>query len=697
MRARSPGSVALLVTGLICILIGATLLYGREQIFNADKLADKAVQTLDDSDFRDAIANRVTEVLIRKVNPDLVSVRPILEAGTSGAIGTGAFKAVLHTGIVNAYHAVIDGKDNTVITVANIGVLLTEALKHFEPDVAKQIPDGFNANLVRIGKGGWATDIAQVAEKVRLLGLILPAIGLLALGGSVAVAGDRRRAVIRAGAGLAFFGLIGASVVILIHQVLLGRIDGETNQGAFEAVWSAFVNPLRDTYLVIGGFGVIVASAAASALRPGEQGRLLRRAWQRFATEPESTRGRLIWAAVLAVVGLLMIFEPTFVVRVLLLIGGAYLLSRAASTVIVIVSKPVSAEQARSERRRIIAWALASVAAAAVAVVALAAILTTANARNPHAAGSNGCNGSIKLCHRSLDQVAFAATHNSYAGANYPGFLFPEQDDKIPQQLDAGVRGLWIDTYYGIPGRRVYTDTSQLDPALIAQIRQTLGKRFYEAGNRIRAQIAKPPADAQPSIYLCHGFCELGAVDAKKTFEEIAEFMAENPREVLVIDIEDYTTPEDTQALIENTALADYVYKGPQGPPWPTLQEMIDSGGRILLVAEHMTGGADWYRRFPTTMQETPFQFKQPSDMSCRGGRGARSTTIFLINNWIDTDPTPKPTNAEKVNAHDFLLKRARKCERQRDRFPNLLNVDFYKQGDLFGVIDDLNGVNKKR
>jgi hypothetical protein len=696
MRARSRGSIALLIVGLACILVGTTLLYGGEQIFNADKLADKAVQTLDDSDFRDAIANRVTDVVIRKVDPDLVTVRPILEAGTSAAIGTGAFKAVLHTGIVNGYDAVVSGKDNTVITVANIGVLLTEALKHFQPQLAKQIPDGFNANLVRIGKGGWATDIAQVAEKVRLFGLLLPALGLLALGGSIALPGDRRRAVVRAGAGLALVGLLGASVVILIHQVLLGRIDGETNQGAFEAVWSAFVNPLRDSYLVIGGFGVIVASAAASALRPGEHGRLLRRAWQRFATEPESTRGRLIWAAALTVVGLLMIFEPIFVLRVVMLIGGAYLLSRAASTLIVIVSKPVSAEQARAERLRIVAWALASVAAAAVAVIALAAILTTANARNPHAAGSDACNGSIRLCDRSLDEVAFVATHNSYAGANYPGFLFPEQDNKIPQQLEAGVRGLWIDTYYGIPGRRVYTDTSKLDPALIAQIRQTLGHKFYEAGNRLRAQIAKPPADTKPRIYLCHGFCELGAVDAKKTFEEIAQFMAENPREVLIIDIEDYTTPEDTQALIEKTGLADYVYKGPQGPPWPTLQEMIDSGGRILLVAEHMTGGADWYRRFATTMQETPFQFKKPADMSCRGGRGQRSTTIFLINNWIDTDPTPKPTNAAKVNAHDFLLDRARKCERQRDRFPNLLNVDFYKQGDLFGVVDELNGVHEE-
>ena len=694
MRARGRGSVALLLIGLLCIMGGTPLLYARSQIFDADKLADNAVQTLDDSDLRDAIGQRITEVLIRKVDPNLVTVKPILEAGASGVIGTGAFKAVLHEGIVRGYDSLISGKDNAVITAANVGVLLSEALKQFQPKLAKKIPDGLNASLVKLGKGGLATDFAQVVEKVRLLGLVLPALGLLALGGSIAVAADRRRAVIRAGAGFAFVGLVGVAIVILIHQVLIAGIEGDTDQGAFEAIWTAFVNPLRDAYLVIAGFGVIAASAAASALRPGEQGRLLRGLWRRVATEPESTRGKLAWVTGLAIAGLLMIFEPDFVVRILLLIGGAYLLSRAASTLIVMVSKPVSAEQSRAERRRILAWALASIGAAAVAVIALAAILTSANARNPHAAGSNGCNGSVKLCDKRLNEVAFAATHNSYAGADYPGFLFPEQDNGIPQQLEAGVRGLWIDTYYGIPGRRVYTDTSKLNPALIAQIKQSLGKQFSEAGNRIRAQIAKPPADAQPKIYLCHGFCELGAVDAERSFEEIADFMARNPREVLVIDIEDYTTPADTQALIEKTGLADYMYDGPQGPPWPTLQEMIDSGGRILLVVEHMRGGPEWYRPLEPTIQETPFQFKTPADMTCRGGRGAGGDAdLLLINNWIDTDPTPRPTNAAKVNALDFLLDRARECERQRGLFPNVLNVDFYEQGDVFGVVDRLNGV----
>ena len=692
-RARARASIALLLVGVLFILVGNPLLYAREQIFNADKLADKTVETLDDADLRDAIGNRVTEVLIRKVNPDLISVKPLLEAGTAGIVGTGAFKAVLHQGVTNAYGSIVDGKDNAVVTLANVGVLVTEALKEFEPELAKNVPPGFDTTLVKLGKGGWATDLAQVAEKIRALGLILPALGLLALGGSIAVAPDRRRAVIRAGAGVALVGLFAVAALIVIEAVLSARIEGDTNDGAFDAIWSAFVGPLQTSFLIIGGFGVIVASAAASALRPTEHGVLMRRAWRLFATEPTTTRGRLFWAACLVVVGLLMIFESGLVVRLALLIGGAYLLSRAASTVIALAGEPVSADQSRVERRRILAWSGVSVAATAVAGVVLVAILT-GGADREHQGLDSGrdCNGSPLLCKRTLDEVVFPATHNSYAGATYPGFLFPEQENTIPKQLDAGVRGLWIDTYYGIPGRRVYTDTSELDPALIAQVRQTLGKQFYEAGNRIRSQIAKPPADAEAKIYLCHGFCELGAVSARKTFEQIAQFMADNPRVVLIIDLEDYTTPKDTQALIEKTGLADYVYKGPQGPPWPTLERMISTGGRILLVAEHMTGGASWYRPLESTIQETPFDFKTPAQMTCRGGRGDRDAALFLINNWINTDPTPKPTNAAKVNARKFLVDRARKCERQR-QFPNVLNVDFYEQGDLFGAVDELNGV----
>ena len=39
------------------------------------------------------------------------------------------------------------------------------------------------------------------------------------------------------------------------------------------------------------------------------------------------------------------------------------------------------------------------------------------------------------------------------------------------------------------------------------------------------------------------------------------------------------------------------------------------------------------------------------------------------------------------------MLARMRECRRIRDHFPNLVAVDFYRQGDLFRVVDTLNRV----
>ena len=63
------------------------------------------------------------------------------------------------------------------------------------------------------------------------------------------------------------------------------------------------------------------------------------------------------------------------------------------------------------------------------------------------------------------------------------------------------------------------------------------------------------------------------------------------------------------------------------------------------------------------------------------------------MNHWVTTDPAPRPSNAQAVNAREPLLRRAQGCERIRDHVPNLLAVDFYRRGDLFGVVDTLNGV----
>ena len=56
----------------------------------------------------------------------------------------------------------------------------------------------------------------------------------------------------------------------------------------------------------------------------------------------------------------------------------------------------------------------------------------------------------------------------------------------------------------------------------------------------------------------------------------------------------------------------------------------------------------------------------------------------------------PRPSDAAKVNAYGPLLARARECQQIRGHLPNLLAVNFYKQGDVFRVVDTLNGIRAR-
>ena len=145
----------------------------------------------------------------------------------------------------------------------------------------------------------------------------------------------------------------------------------------------------------------------------------------------------------------------------------------------------------------------------------------------------SGCNGSEQLCGRPLDEVVFPATYNSMAAADYRGLLFPMHQATIPQQLEDGIRGLLIDAYYGYPGSRVYTDFERGPNKLQEQIESGLGPDFVAAADRIRASLTRPNGESK--LYLCHGFCELGAIDLVDTLKQINQWVVNNPNEVLMI------------------------------------------------------------------------------------------------------------------------------------------------------------------
>ena len=77
-----------------------------------------------------------------------------------------------------------------------------------------------------------------------------------------------------------------------------------------------------------------------------------------------------------------------------------------------------------------------------------------------------------------------------------------------------------------------------------------------------------------------------------------------------------------------------------------------------------------------------------------RANRGPDDAPLFLLNHWVNTDPVPRPGNAASSTRTTRCSRRARDVRAPaRPSRVNLLAVDFYKRGDLFGVVDALNGL----
>ncbi len=262
----------------------------------------------------------------------------------------------------------------------------------------------------------------------------------------------------------------------------------------------------------------------------------------------------------------------------------------------------------------------------------------------PDTALPRACNGHPALCERRLDEITLATTHNAMSN-EAEGWLGPNQQFGITRQLEDGVRGMMLDTH-----------------------------RW------------------NGDLYLCHTVCNFGNKLLVDGLREIAAFLETHPDEVMAIIFQDGISAEETAGAFEDSGLIEYVYTHDPQAPWPTLGAMIDSNQRLLATAESSGPPPAWYHHAWDIVFDTPYNFDRSEAFSCELNRGQASNDLFLINHWI-TVILPSPDGAAEVNQYEPLLARARACEEEQQHHPNFLAVDFYATGDLFAVVDELNGV----
>lgn len=383
--------------------------------------------------------------------------------------------------------------------------------------------------------------------------------------------------------------------------------------------------------------------------------------------------GGLVLAAIMGVA--LMLFGVELLARSLIELGEEHELKPG---------ELVAGAAARIDRRRV-------ARVAALALVALIAVgLWTRHATLAPPSPTGACNGSKALCARRLDQVVLPATHNSMSAAQQ-GFLFANHRTGINAQLAGGVRGLLIDTHPGVKTPKgVYTELPE-DQKSRKKLEDTVGVQATATAEVIRSQLGYR-GGGEPQVYLCHAFCEIGATLALSQFTAIREFLVLHPDEVLVISVEDGTTPQAFAEVVEQSGLLPLVWQGTVSP-LPTLGEMVESGQRLLFMVEENPGSVPWLHKQFQIAQETPYDFKSTGELlgpgGCAPNRGGTTPPLFLINNFIEA-ATPSTKTAGVLNDEATLVSHARTCATARHRTPTLLAVDQWQIGGVVAAAREL-------
>ena len=259
------------------------------------------------------------------------------------------------------------------------------------------------------------------------------------------------------------------------------------------------------------------------------------------------------------------------------------------------------------------------------------------------------CNGSIDLCSKQYNEVAYLTTHNAF-NSDEDGLLFPNQSYNIASQLNDGVRGLMIDVYNHFGTLTAY-----------------------------------------------HSVFMLGTIPLSDIFNDIKIFLDNNPNEVVTIILECYVTANDIEDEINQSGLNNYLYIHNNSLGWPTLQNMIDNDNRLVILTDvdDASSSQNWYHHVWDYAVETHYSVGTINDFTCDFNRGDPLNDLFILNHFVTNAILGYGlyTESNNVNSNPFFINRALDCQNQTNKFPNFVTVDYYELGDGLAVVDQLNNL----
>jgi hypothetical protein len=255
-RWRLVAARVLVGLASLAIVLALVAAYARQAAVDSDQFANRATDALHDDSVRSLIAEKVTDEVVLKNEADLIAARPIIESVASEIVGGRAFTGLWRKAVRDLHRALFKRDKNTVtLTIADVGTVLAAALEQVRPSLARELRSTERVEIVKRDIGSLSATLANIAERVKVLAILLIVASLLLVAGGLYLSPDRRSAVIELGIGAAVAGGLLVVAYSIARSAAVNHLEEPDEQAAARAVWDAFLGDLRTEGWILAGSG----------------------------------------------------------------------------------------------------------------------------------------------------------------------------------------------------------------------------------------------------------------------------------------------------------------------------------------------------------------------------------------------------------------------------------------------------------
>lgn len=501
--ARRGWAAALCIVGAVLLALGTLAGIANRQLVDGSRFAAHVDQIRQDDAVSRQVGIAMTDAVLA-ADANLTAIRPLIETAAISAVRSPTFSPVVEGAVRQVHDASTQpGSGVLVLRLADVGSVLSGVVAKLSPQSSAALPSDLAVTLARIGDQSAAQSTISAARSVTVLAWLLPLLAFGCLTGAMWLLGLRQSSL--RPIGLAVLAS-GGTIVLLagLGSEVAASADTDSLSGAlWAAVLHVLVGLLWWPAAVLLGAGVVLRVLAVldGDATAGSDWR----DW--FVVRPTSQRTPALRAGGLLVVGAFVLLRPSLAVQtiaVVIGVGGLLFGLAEATRVLVQLARSRAAEHDLLGPRRYVwttrALALIPVLVVMALVLSLALPSSRAVPTVATSAGLSGCNGFTQLCDRPYNDVAYPAAHNAMSAADEPGWYLAEQPTGLIGQLNAGIRVMLIDSWYGqtttTPGQ--VTNAAEDAAQGLAQANADFGPEAVQSALRLRNSISGRPTAPTP-------------------------------------------------------------------------------------------------------------------------------------------------------------------------------------------------------